>query len=208
MGSFTLVRPKDDAAARQSSDWCDSLCSNLTTNGHSKIDDVDDTSPPNTANILAAIGKKGDLICYFGHGDGAAWLTAGMPTLDGRNVSAASGKAVVSIACKTGIHLGPDAITAGAICWLGFTIKVPVMSPHKLRDPFGDAIVNGLSVLGGHKSMQDARVEIYKNLNQLVDDFDTGPLSSHPASALGYFSAMSLRDHIVVHGNSAHQPLP
>src|SRR6266404_7302432 len=87
MGSFTVVRPKDDAAARQSSDWCDSLCSDLTTNGHSKIDDVDDTSPPNTANIVAAIGKKSDLICYFGHGDGTAWLTAGLPTLDARNVS-------------------------------------------------------------------------------------------------------------------------
>jgi hypothetical protein len=208
MGKFIVIRPKDDAAARQSSDWCDTLCGNLVADGHIELADVDDTSPPDTANITTALRKGGDLICYFGHGDETAWLTVGVPTIDATNISAAKGKAVVSIACKTGKDLGPDAITAGVICWLGFTIKVSVMSRHKTRDPFGDAIVKGLSVLGVHKSMQEARDEICSNLDQLVTDFDTGgSLSSHPASVIGYYSAMSLRDHIVAHGNFAHRPL-
>jgi peptidase C25-like protein len=208
MGGFIVIRPKDDAAARQSSDWCDSLCARLSANGHLKTADIDDLSPPDATHILGAFAKGGELICYFGHGDEAAWLTSDVPTIDTTNVKAARAKSVVSIACKTAKVLGPDAITAGVTCWLGFTIKVPVMSPHKSRDPIGDAIVDGLSGLGVSKSMQQVRDDIYSHLDKLVADFDTGSLSSHPASALGYFSAMSLRDHIVVHGNPAHQPLP
>ena len=33
-------------------------------------------------------------------------------------------------------------------------------------------------------------------------------LNAWTTKAIGYYAAMSLRDHIVVHGNSAHQPLP
>jgi len=208
MGDFIVVRPRDDAPARQASDWCDTLSTQLIAVGHSKSADIDDSSPPDTATICAAIGGIGDLICYFGHGDETAWLTGGAVTIDAGNVASAGGKAVVSIACKTARDLGADAVTAGVACWLGFTIKVPVIVPHRTRDPFCDAIVDGLASLGMHKSMQQARDDIFSNLDQLAEDFDTGSLRSHPASALGYFSAMCLRDHVVVHGNSAHRPLP
>jgi len=208
MGDFIVIRPRDDGAARQASDWCDSLIKKFTKAGHYKHNDVDDHSPADKATISAALSGTGDLICYFGHGNETAWLTGGSATVDASNVGVASPKAVVSIACKTACLLGPDSVTSGIICWLGFTINVPVVSPHRTHDPFGDAIVNGLAGLGKGKSMQQVRDDIASNLDQLSVAFDTGALNSHPASTLCYFSAMCLRDHVVVHGNSAHKPLP
>lgn len=209
MGSFAVVRPRDDADAQQASDWCDDLVTKLTGDGHSKIADVDDRMPPNTANIVAALGLLAvDLVCYFGHGDEHSWLTNQSSTVDASNVKAAQGKAVVSVACKTACNLGPAAITSGVVSWLGFTIKVVVMRPHKTVDPVGDAIVGGLSCLGGQGTMQQARDEIATNCGQLIDEFDTGRFSNFPEARLGYYAAMALRDHVVVHGTPSHQPLP
>jgi hypothetical protein len=209
MSSFSVIRPRDDSAAIASSDWCDDLIAKLTASkaAPSKLIDVDDSSPADQAKISAAMSAGAELICYFGHGDSNAWLTANHPTIDAGTVSAGKGAAVVSIACETGLQLGADAITAGVESWLGFTIKVPVLVLKGGSDPFGEAIVDGLAELGEGKSMQEARDALFAALNQTVTDFDTGYLSTDPSAPLGYYAAMSLRDHIVVHGNSAHVPL-
>src|SRR5438552_1694023 len=68
-------------------------------------------------------------------------------------------------------------------------------------DPIGEAIVNGLSLLGGPGAMQQARDEIRNNMDQLVTAYDTGKYSLHPAAGIGYFAAMAPRDHVVVHGH-------
>lgn len=114
MGSFVLIRPRDDGDARQASDWADSLEANLNAIGHTTAADIGDWSPANTANISAALSSaQATLICYFGHGDKDRWLTAGSLTADHSHFTTAKSKAVVSIACKTGCNLGSDAITAG-----------------------------------------------------------------------------------------------
>lgn len=208
MGWFGLVRPQDDRAARQSSDWADSLEKRLTALGHAKSIDVDDWTPADTSSILNALGSSAALLCYFGHGDESSWLTNGLVTIDASHMSAARSKAIVSIACKTACLLGPSAITAGVESWLGFTVKVAVISPHKGIDPIGDAIVEGLAVLGAKATMQQSRDEIAAQLDQVVTDYDTGKYSTHPAAPIGYFAAMCLRDHVVVHGNVSFQPLP
>jgi hypothetical protein len=206
MGDLVVVRPRDDDHARQASDWCDELVAALSIDGHNVVVDVDDTAPADSQTIRAALVQAARLIVYFGHGDERSWLTLGAPTVDSTNVDAVAGKAVVSVACRTGKVLGPDAITAGAVAWLGFTIKVPVIAPHKNRDPIGDAICDGLGTLAGG-TMQHARDEIAAQCDMLVQSFDAGSLSRHPASAMGYYAAMALRDHVVIHGNSQHEPL-
>jgi hypothetical protein len=208
VGSFTFIRPSDDADASQASDWADDLINKFTANGHTIAKDVDDSTPADTKNIVAAVRGKTDLICYFGHGDEHSWLTNSTPTFDASNVVAATGKAVVSVACKTGCNLGPAAITAGALAWLGFTIKVAIMAPHKNVDPIGDAIVDGLEFLANNRTMQEARDEISANFDRLVGDYDSGRYSSHPEAEFGYFAALSLRDHVVLHGQSNCTPLP
>ena len=205
--SFSTIRPQDDANSQQCSDWADNLITSLTASGHTKAIDVDNLTPADTPNIVAALKSSSNLICYFGHGDESNWLTHNATTVDKSNVSAAAGKAVVSVACKTARGLGPDAITAGVEAWLGFTCKVPVITPHKGVDPVGDAIVDGLTVLGAAKTMQEARDEIRSKMDQLVTEYDTGKYALHPAANIGYFAALALRDHVVVHGNTGFVPL-
>jgi hypothetical protein len=209
MGIIVMIRPRDDAASQQASDWADDLLTILNLNGHSVVVDVDDTTPPDTANIVAAVGKPADLVCYFGHGDETSWLTSGSSTLSASSATGISAGAVVSVACKTGCSFGPGAVTAGVRSWLGFTIKVPVIAPHKTKDPMGEAIVNGIAQLATQGTMQMARDEIVSLLDQVVTDYDfRGRYSSHPGASFGYFAAMALRDHVVVHGNHNLQPLP
>jgi hypothetical protein len=194
--------------ARQASDWCDRLVSTLIAAGHANVADIDDLSPANTATISAALRQTTDLVCYFGHGDDTSWLVHGVRTIDGASIVVRSGVAVVSVACNTGRRFGPDAVVAGVVSWLGFTIKIPVVSTYKTRDPFGDAIIEGLNVLASGYSMQRARDALYDALDDLAIDFDTGgPLSGHTAAWLGHFGAMCLRDHLVIHGSSSHAPL-
>jgi hypothetical protein len=206
MPSFALIRPKDDAVAHQASDWGDSVESAFLGSGHTKSVNVDDLSP---ANIVAALGTLASLICYFGHGDECSWLTRGARTVFAADFTRAAAKGVVSIACKTGCHLGPDAITAGVEAWLGFTSNVAVtgIGPHKGADPFGDAIVAGLSVLGASQTMQQSRDQLYSELDQLSIEYDTGKFNSHPGAGLKYFAAIAMRDHLVLHGTATFIPL-
>lgn len=208
MGTFAVVRPRDDQRAKQAAGWCDQLINRLRGNRHGLSGDVDDTTPPTTTNILAVMTSTVDLVCYFGHGDENSWLTSQAATVNATNVRAASGKAVVSVACKTGRNLGPDAVTAGVVAWLGFTVKVPIIAPHRNIDPIGDAIVNGLACLGTAGTMQQARDEIAAACANVVADYDTGRYRNHPAASIGYFAAMALGDHVVLHGMASCQPLP
>jgi hypothetical protein len=211
VGSFSVIRPQDDNVAQQASAWCDELVKLLSNKGHSLVNDTSATSPggADKKDIVAAISSRTDLICYFGHGDEKSWLTLGSSTVDASDFQVAKGKAVVSIACKTGRVLGPDAVTAGAVSWLGFTIKVVVVPLHKTVDHLGDAIVDGLAVLGTGGTVQQARDELAAKLDQLMVAFDTGgTLSSHPSAGLGYLSSMALRDHISLEGQNNHRPLP
>jgi hypothetical protein len=74
--------------------------------------------------------------------------------------------------------------------------------------PLGDAIVDGLSLLATSKTMQEARDEIYANLDQVVKDYDTGgKYATDPKAGFGYFSALAMRDHLALHGNVAFRPL-
>jgi len=207
MANFIVVRPRDDTSARQASDWCDALVSELSQNGHTLVEDVDDTSPPKVSQILAALARNGLLVCYFGHGNNDNWLTSGNVTVDKSNVSAAAGKAIVSIACKTGRNLGSDALTAGVRAWLGFTVRVPVLAPHKNRDPIGNTMVDALAVLGTGGTMQDAHDAIERGFGGLADDYDTGPLSGQHNSVTGYLASIVLRDHVSLDGTGSFLPL-
>jgi hypothetical protein len=206
MSDFVLIHPRDDGKAQRASVWARALEASLVAGGHNVVSDVTDLTPADTANIRSALGAAATLICYFGHGETHSWLTAGAVTVNATDFPAAVGKAVVSIACKTGCNLGPDAITSGVETWLGFTSRVAIMATAAGTYPLGDAIVDGLSLLGTSKTMQEARDEIYANLDQVLKDYDTGgKYATDPV--IGYWSALAMRDHLVLHGNVAFKPL-
>src|SRR3954467_2966047 len=146
MASFTVIRPRDDAMTQQCADWADDFCANAQTHGHNLGIDLDGayTSVDQPA-VLAAVHQPADLVLYFGHGDTDCWPTVIQRTVESSNVSAISGKPVVSVACKTACILAGAAITAGATAWLGFTISVPVLAPHRNVDPIGESLVRELS---------------------------------------------------------------
>lgn len=207
MGNFAVIRPCDDGAARQASQWCDALINGLKIGGHCAVADVSDQTPASQANVCSALSGSYDVIFYFGHGDETAWLTQGAATVDATTISGANGKAIVSVACKTARRLGPDAITAGVASWLGFNIKVGYVV-HRGQDPFGDAIVQALEGLGAGNTLQQARDTLASNLQQVVQDFDTsGRFNSWPTAPLAYFVAVAMRDHVVVLGNNSLRPL-
>ncbi len=207
MSSFALIRPKDDKNALQASDWGDHVANAFAAGGHTKLVDVDDLSPADHRNIVSSLGSQVSLICYFGHGNEHVWLTGGASTVTSNDFAHAASKAVVSIACKTGCNLGPDAITSGVEAWIGFTTYVAVISPYKGVDPIGDAIVAGLTGLGYGQTMQQSRDELYSQLDTVANEYDTGMFSTHPNANLKYYAAIAMRDHLVLHGTASFAPL-
>jgi hypothetical protein len=208
MGDIVLIRPEDDASARYASEWATRAAGILAAAGHAIACDVDRGSPADARTILAALGVQAELVCYFGHGSADAWLTGFSATVDANTVSAAQGKSIVSIACHTARALGPDAITAGVIAWFGFTMKVPVIAPHRNKEPIGDVIADSFAVLGAGGSLDELRQELVDELSDLADQFDHGTLRHHPASSIGYYGCLALASHAVVHGAGSIRPLP
>jgi hypothetical protein len=207
MGDFILIHPRDPGVGTTASNWARRFGANLTASGHFQTTEVDDSTPADSSHVAAALGGTGSLIGYFGHGDEDNWLTKGAPTVDSSHFVASAGKAVVSIACKTGCNLGPDSVTAGVQSWLGFTCQVAVVNTNS-RYPSGDAIVAGLSVAGASKTMREVHDQVYSELDQVMQDYDFGgKFDGHSTAALGYFSALAMRDHLVLHGASNFAPL-
>jgi Peptidase family C25 len=208
MGAFLVIRPGDDAAARQAAEWCSELADRLVAAGHELIGDVDELTPAHSPEILTALQTDAELVCYFGHGASDSWRTDDLATIDSANVGVAAGKVVISVACLTGRGLGPDAITAGVRSWLGFTIKIPVIAPHVSVDPIGEAFANGLAGLAGFATIGDVRDALIAAFAQLADDYDEGGrFAGHPAQAIGYYGALALQDHITVDGSRSQVPL-
>jgi hypothetical protein len=191
------------------SDWGVRLKSTFLA--HSLLDDVDDTDPADQTHVQAAYQTGVNLLCYFGHGEVDRWETAGSATLESTSLPAKHPIAVISIACKTSQTLGPDAVTSGVTAWLGFTIRVGIIAPYASAvgpiDTIGDAMVEGLKILSTGATMQQARDEIEKQLDDLVNAYDTGAYAHHIDAEIGYFVAGCMRDHVVVHGTPSHTPL-
>jgi hypothetical protein len=206
VGEFVCIGPRDDASAQQAFDWLTDLRAKLTTAGHIQVAQVDNATPANRKKITAALTASAHLILYFGHGDSDRWKTGGQATVDKANANILGPRAVVAVACKSGTQLGPDAVTAGVDTYLGFTSKVGVIPLHRGRDQLGEAIVNGLKVLGANQSMQAAKDELVRQLDALSLAFDTGRLRNHPHATFGYFVSAAMRDHVVLHGKAGLQP--
>ncbi|WP_054812360.1 hypothetical protein [Nocardia arizonensis] len=209
MSYFVGICPCDDGNSTTAADWYKDLVSRLC-GPHQERYCVDHMSPADQAGILQALRETNlNLVCYFGHGTSDDWLTSGNSTVNKTNVNAAAGKAVVSVACKTGRNLGAEAINQGVEAWLGFTIRVPIIPRHAHADPLGEAVADGLARLASQGTMQDARDKVEANMRQLIIDYDKGgTYYSHPNSTLGYFAALALANSISLVGKTKYVPLP
>ena len=119
MRTFLMIRPRDDADARQASEWCSDLQVELEAMGHKLADAVDDRTPANRQEVETALQSPVNLVCYFGHGTKDALLTYDVETLGPQNVVAATQQAIVSVACLTGRELGPEAVKVWPNCLHG-----------------------------------------------------------------------------------------
>jgi hypothetical protein len=210
MGSFTTICPRDDAEARRASDWCADLRARLEAGGHWSAHIVDDRTPADRPAVELGLQTPVDLVLYFGHGATDAWLTDGAKTLDPSNVGTVAPQALVSIACLTGRDLGPEAVRAGATAWLGFTIMVPVVDPHKNVDPIGEAIVQGLAEFGRGACFADVCLALQTAFDALSRRCQgaTGVYGGHPGRWLSYYGALALRQSTTVEGAGDHRPFP
>jgi len=188
VGAFLTICPRDDAQARQASDWCSDLQVELEARGHLLANTVNDRTPADRTGVETALQSPVDLVCYFGHGTRDAWLTHDVKTLDRKNATAAANRAIVSIACLTGRELGPEMVTAGAKAWLGFTINVPIVDPYKHVDPIGRSIVAGLSWFGRGANFEEVRFALQVALEVTSDQCESasGRFGSHPGRWLSY----------------------
>lgn len=207
MGDFVLIRPEDDAKARRASSWADITLETLADHGHLLIHEVDGYPPPDSARITEALRVDTNLVCYFGHGSPDAWLTDSLPTLDGSNVDAASGKAVVAVACYTARGLGPGAVLAGAVAWFGFTMEVATFPPYRNREPIGEAIAEAVGGLAAGNSLGELQNDLVARLFDLAHQYQFGALRLFPLAQTARFFCMALAGQIAVHGARDHRPL-
>jgi hypothetical protein len=209
MGDYAGICPCDDGNSRLARDWYQRLNAELTQALHTEIAYIDDATPATRANILTVlVSSTAELVLYFGHSTVDEWTRKGIATVDRTNVSAAKGKAIVSVSCKSGRNLGPNAVNSGGVtAWLGFTISVPVIAPYGTDDPIGDAIVRGLAALDTG-TMAGARAALETEIRQVAADYDTGGrFQNHPNALLGYFAAGWLADNVSLSGATTLAPL-
>jgi hypothetical protein len=207
MGGYISIRPEDDQNACQASDWCHSLLAelaNYTAHAHTADRDGHNCA---RADVETALRGSGDLVLYFGHGDTTCWLNGTTQIYDAANAAEAVGKAVVSIACKTSANLASAAVTAGVVAWLGFNSQVACIPKYQGTDHLGDAIAAALSCLGNGATMQQACDALVAELERLVQEYDTGSLSTWSMAAFGYFGTKVMSEHCVLEGKKSHQPL-
>lgn len=180
MGDYVVIRPEDGRVAQQVSGWADSLMAHADFARHNCVAYVDAGTPANRLMTVGALSTEASVSFYFGHGNETSWLESGDSILDAENIQATRGKAVVSVACKTGCILAGQAITAGATSWLGFTSKVPVLPTHLNLDPIGEAFVAALSKLGVGVSVHDVLEALMGEFDNLVQAYDSGTVSKTP----------------------------
>ncbi|GAT03711.1 C25 family cysteine peptidase [Mycolicibacterium fortuitum] len=209
MGEYVGICPRDDGHSRIASDWYTRLSDRLKRSGHIEKYYLSDKRGADYSTIRIALAEVGPgLVLYFGHGTADAWTVQGKAVTHSSDAAVAKGKAVVSVACKTGRNLGPDAVNGGVVAWLGFTIPVPTIAPHGRLDPLGDAIVDGIAQLGNGGSMADARAALEAELRALSDEYRSGGrFSHHPNAVIGFWACGWLADNVSLAGATAWRPL-
>jgi hypothetical protein len=212
VGRYIIVRPQDDAASIRAGNWAALLIHHPDFTGHTLVQDVDGF--PYAADqtvIVSAVSQAAEIVLYFGHGRSDAWTTNDQVTIDSTNVTALKGKAVVAVACKSGLNLAADAITGGVSAYLGFGVKVVIPARTPNGDPIGDAFVEALAELGTGETMQQVSDTVAKRFADLADDYDTGSLSGKHNSLMGYLATRVIADHVILQaaqGMASLAPLP
>jgi hypothetical protein len=146
MSEVAFVRPADDAAAADLSSWGDDLRQLAAQAGGVRITDRAGSSNTDRTTIDHLLESNPDHLFWFGHGRDDALIARGDAIVDTANVGALSGGALVAIACKAALSLGPLCTqNHGVRGFLGFDDYVgwPVQAPQPTRD----AIVQGLACL-------------------------------------------------------------
>jgi hypothetical protein len=199
----SAILPCDDSVSERAGNWCHSLLAGSDC----QVLCITSEYSRNVSYVEFSLRVAKALVLYFGHGNAHCWIVDGTPIVCDDEIGAARGKAVVSIACDTGIAMGPSAIRSGIKSWLGFTIPIVSLVPHRNKDPLGDAIVDALRPLLSGGSMGEAADNVRAKLAALSNEFRPEHThGNHPAAWLGFFAAKAMSECVVLHGNPAFRP--
>lgn len=166
MTSVVFIRPADDAAGSDLSDWGDEVRRAAVAAAAAAPGTVDDyAGGANTsrATIDAALGSGPDHVVWFGHGRTDALIASGSTLIDSANVGGITG-VLIAIACDTALALGPTCLGGNVKAFLGFDDHVGW--PAKAPDPMGEAITDALERLFSHQTdIDDAARELRYNFS-------------------------------------------
>lgn len=200
MADFLLIRPANDAAALDLSNWCTNLIPTLAAGGHTVAGDLHATAATRAAIRSNLPAKR--CVTFWGHGTSTQLRGAGGPLVDTANVGLAAGSIFLAIACSSADVLGPDAISQGVEAWLGFNNLFVWVS----RDPdrqFEPAIAAGVKDLIAGGDVDSARAAIFTGLQRAFVFYQTGAGRGTTNSTFGWLAASHDSSRLTLVGNPA-----
>jgi hypothetical protein len=186
MADFVLIRPANDAAAIDLSNWGANLRPDVASALHTLAADLYAAATTRSAVDAAFPGTR--CVLFFGHGNYAELLGAGNILVDTANIGRISGNIFVAIACSSANVLGPDAVSQGVEAYLGFTDRFAWVS----RDPdsqFEPAATAGIRELLAGRTIDDAKLEMESGFQNTVRFYQTGAGRGTPNSTFGWLTA-------------------
>jgi hypothetical protein len=199
MADFTLIRPANDAAALELSNWCAALIPTIQAN-HSIAHDLYAGAATRTSVDTALKGVR--CILFFGHGKDAELLGASGALVDTVNAGFAQGAILIAIACSSAKVLGPDAVHHGVSAYLGFKDRFVWIS----RDPdhqFEAAATAGISRLLASDEIGAALGEMQAYFRSAVLYYLNGTGRTSPNRAIGWLAAFWDLQHLELQGTDS-----
>jgi hypothetical protein len=194
MADLVLIRPANDAAAIDLSNWGANLRADITSAGHTLAVDLYATATARPAVDAALGGKR--CVFFFGHGNPTELLGASSALVDTANVGIARTSILVAIACSSANVLGPDAVSQGVEAYLGFSDRFVWLA----RDPdrrFEPAVAAGVRELLAGNPTDDARSAMASGFQRALIFYQSAGTTN---STLGWLSAFWDFSHLALIG--------
>jgi hypothetical protein len=200
MSDLSLVRPSNDPAAAELSDWAASLIPDITASSH-KYTDRKGAGATRTAVETELTKSRATL--FFGHGLKSRLQGYSSDVVDVANIGKAAGNIVIAIACWSAVTLGPASISSGIDAYLGFDEALVWIT----RDPdrqFGPAATSGprdMITTGSDIAACAARLQ--QQFDAVFQYYRTGAGASGRDAVLGWLAGTWNKAHVVKHGSGS-----
>lgn len=206
MSEVSFISTSRDAAAADLSSWAGALQSTMATQGHDLSVCAANGAPDDRANCELLLKGPARLVFFFGHGTTDELRgAADEPLVDRQNLRLARGKVLVSVACESGLELGPTAVISGLRAHLGWDVMLLWLSGED-ADRYGRAIYGPLGRFGHSASVSEVKRWLEQELNRVAQHHRRNR-ARNPNAKLAYYAAAAAAGQISVHGDGGVRPM-